>query len=451
MESIGLLAKADNFLGQRFAAFAALGPNLAERHVNAEFIAALFYESKLDRRVCREGIDGYHAGQAENVLDVVHMLKQVGQPLFQRFEIFVVEIGLGNTAMVLERTDRCNDHDRGRLESGHAALDVQELLCAEIGGKARLCDGIITELERHARGRDTVAPMRNVRKRTAMDKGRRAFERLHKVGLERVLQQGRHSALGLQIVCSDRLSVKGVGNDHPAKAGFQISNVGGKAQHCHNLTCYSNIESILAGDALRLAAETVYNVAELAVVHIDGTLPSDLLCIDAKGIALLDVIVEHCREQVVRSTDRVKVAGKVKVDVLHGDDLSVATTGCAALDAEHRAERRLAQRDNRLFTDFAQTIRETDRSGGLSLTGRCRSNGGNENQLAVRLVSHVAQQLIVNLGLVVAVLFQVFLTNADIFRNFGDFLFFARLSDFNIRFDCHIFSLPVFILVSCFA
>ena len=58
------------------------------------------------------------------------------------------------------------------------------------------------------------------------------------------------------------------------------------------------------------------------------------------------VRVEHRGEQVVRGADRVDVAGEVEVHVLHRHDLRVAAAGRAALDPEHRAERRLAQAEH---------------------------------------------------------------------------------------------------------
>ncbi len=57
----------------------------------------------------------------------------------------------------------------------------------------------------------------------------------------------------------------------------------------------------------------------------------------------MDVVVHHGGQQVVGSADGVQVAGEVQVDVLHGDHLGIAAAGGAALDAEHRAQGRLAQ------------------------------------------------------------------------------------------------------------
>ncbi|MGD0997918.1 MAG: hypothetical protein ABR941_06315 [Thermoleophilia bacterium] len=51
-----------------------------------------------------------------------------------------------------------------------------------------------------------------------------------------------------------------------------------------------------------------------------------------------EVRLDHGGEQVVGGADGVNVAGEMKIQILHGDDLRVAAAGGAALDAEHRPE-----------------------------------------------------------------------------------------------------------------
>src|SRR3546814_2897464 len=60
------------------------------------------------------------------------------------------------------------------------------------------------------------------------------------------------------------------------------------------------------------------------------------------------MVVDQRREQVVRRSDGVKIAGEVEVDVLHRHDLGVAAAGRAALHAEARTDAGLAQTDRRL-------------------------------------------------------------------------------------------------------
>ncbi len=51
-----------------------------------------------------------------------------------------------------------------------------------------------------------------------------------------------------------------------------------------------DVEAVLAGHAVGLAAQAVDDVAELAVVHVDDALPRDLARVDAELVALLDVV-----------------------------------------------------------------------------------------------------------------------------------------------------------------
>src|SRR5438105_2089790 len=79
------------------------------------------------------------------------------------------------------------------------------------------------------------------------------------------------------------------------------------------------------------------------------------------------------------------VAGEMEVEVLHRDDLAVATTGSAALDAEDRPQRRLADRDRGPVADAVQALDEPDGSGGLALAERGRRDRGDDHVLAARV------------------------------------------------------------------
>ena len=80
------------------------------------------------------------------IFDVAHVLQKVRKSLLQRLQILIVEICLCHAAVVLQRTNRCNDDNRIRFQTGHTAFDVQEFLCAKVTAEACLCNGVITEL-----------------------------------------------------------------------------------------------------------------------------------------------------------------------------------------------------------------------------------------------------------------------------------------------------------------
>ena len=138
---------------------------------------------------------------------------------------------------------------------------------------------------------------------------------------------------------------------------LQIRQVGGKAQHGHDLAGHGDVKAVLAGHALHPAAQAVHDVAQLPVVHVHAALPGDVLHVDIQRIALLDVVVQHGGQQVVGRADGVEIAGEVEVDVLHGHHLRIAAAGSAALYAEHRAQGGLPQAEQDVLAQLAPARR----------------------------------------------------------------------------------------------
>ena len=115
-------------------------------------------------------------------------------------------------------------------------------------------------------------------------------------------------------------------------------------------------------------------------------------------VALVQMVVDHRRQQVVGRRDRVEVAGQVQVEQLHRDHLAVAAAGRAALDAEGRAHRRLAQADGRLLADVLHRHAEPDRGRRLALAERRRGDRGDDDVLGLRSVGELVDRLQPDLG-----------------------------------------------------
>ncbi len=131
-----LFAETDDFFGQGDAAFAAFCPDFGQSDVDAEFVALRFDEVEFGLGVGRERVDGDDDRETVDVLDVIDVLEQVRKTGFQSFEVFVVQVGFRDTAVVLEGTDGSDDDDGGGSKACHAALDVEELLGTEVGTEA---------------------------------------------------------------------------------------------------------------------------------------------------------------------------------------------------------------------------------------------------------------------------------------------------------------------------
>ena len=359
------------------------------------------------------------------------MTQQVRHAGLEGLEVLLVEVGLGDTAVVLKRTGSRDDHDGTGANARHAALDIEELLGTEVGTKAGLGNGNIAKTHGHAGGHDGVAAVGNVGEGTTVDKRRRALEGLNQVGLERVLEQGRHGALSLKVAGTNGLAGKAVANDNLAQALLEVVDARGQAQDRHDLGGNGDVEAVLARHALSLTANAVDDVAQLTVVHVDDALPSDAFDVDAELVALLNMVVEHGGQQVVGSTDGMEVAGKVQVDILHGDDLGPAAASGTALHAKHRTERRLAQGHGALNAATTQAVSQTDSRGGLALARGRGVDSGHEDELGL-VISWLVEQGVVDLCLIKAVRNQMLNVDAGVLGHLDNRQRRNRTCDFDV-------------------
>ena len=194
-----------------------------------------------------------------------------------------------------------------------------------------------------------------------------------------------------------------VADDDVADAPLQVGPRLGEAEDRHQLRGDDDVEPVLAREAVGVTAEADGDLAQRAVVHVEHALPGDAADVDVELVAVVHVVVDQRRQQVVRRRDRREVAGEVQVDVGHRHDLAVAAAGRAALHAEHRSHRRLAQAGDRAVTQAVQRVGEADGGRGLALAGRGRGHRGHQHQPAERPVGERRQVGQVDLGLVVAV------------------------------------------------
>ncbi|MBV6431152.1 MAG: hypothetical protein IANPNBLG_01274 [Bryobacteraceae bacterium] len=98
----------------------------------------------------------------------------------------------------------------------------------------------------------------------------------------------------------------------------------------------------------------------------------------------MEVRIEHRGEQVVRRSHGVEVAVEVEIDHPGGDDLGAPASGGSSLETEHRAEGRLAQRDDGAAAGAGQPLRQSDGDDCLPFSVACRRDGGDQNQLSPR-------------------------------------------------------------------
>ncbi len=137
--------------------------------------------------VSQKFVDGHHSGYAVVIAHVADVPLEIDQARLQRVQVLHGEVIPRGAPVMLERPHRRDDHRRGWTQSRTTTGDVDELLRAEIGAESSFGDDIVGEPE-CADGRDdAVAPVGDVRERSAVHESRRSFQGLHEVRRQRVL------------------------------------------------------------------------------------------------------------------------------------------------------------------------------------------------------------------------------------------------------------------------
>ena len=328
-------------------------------------------------------------------------------------DVLGAEVGQRDAAVVLQGAHGGHDDRDVGTQAGLAALDVDELLGAEVGAEAGLGDHDVGQPQAGAGRHHRAAPVRDVGEGTAVHEGRRALQGLDEVGCERVAQQDGHRAVGTELAGGDRGHGPGVADDDVADALLEVGPGLGEAEDRHQLGGHDDVEPVLPGEAVGVAAEAHDHLAQRAVVGVEDPLPGDAADVDVELVAVVHVVVDEGGQQVVGGRDGGEVAGEVQVDLGHRHDLAVAAAGGAALHAEHRAHRRLAQAGDGPVAEAVQRVGQPHRGGGLALAGRGGGERGDEDQPAQRPVGERGEVGQVDLGLVVAVGDQVLLGDAE--------------------------------------
>ena len=150
-------------------------------------------------------------------------------------------------------------------------------------------------------------------------------------------------------------------------------------------------------------------------------------------VALVDVVVDESRKQIVGDRDGVEIAGEMKVHLLHGYDLGVAASRSATLNTERWAQGWLAKGEHSLLVQELEALGQADRNGGFALTEWCRVDGSHENVFSAWW-THLCEGTQFDLGDTPAAGFDVSIRDPHIVCDVGDWSESCFSSDFEIGF-----------------
>ena len=176
--------------------------------------------------------------------------------------------------------------------------------------------------------------------------------------------------------------------------------------HLHTGCASTPPGSALTVDPSLIMAESL---GAMAVVVENGAVFSRWAKAAEEGLVALAGFMVHAgvdggSQQVIGRGDGVDIARQVQVEVFHGDDLAVATTGGATLDPEGGALAGLADAGKHVLAQVgAQGFAQTDHGGRFALTQRGWGNGSYVDVFAIRHILEPLQDLEPHFGLVIAV------------------------------------------------
>ena len=129
-----------------------------------------------------------------------------------------------------------------------------------------------------------------------------------------------------------------------------------KTKNCHHFGGDHNVKTALTWIAVCRAAQCHGNLPQRAIIHVKHALPGHSAHINAQRVAMMNMVVEQRGQQIVRERNGAEIAGEMQVDVLHRDDLRIATARRTALHTKHRAKAGFAKAHNRLLTGALQHV-----------------------------------------------------------------------------------------------
>ena len=245
--------------------------------------------------------------------------------------------------------------------------------------------------------------MRNVRERATVNEGGIAFQGLHQVGEEGVPEEQGHRTGSVQIIGTNGVPVKVGADNDLAEARPQISVVACEDEDGHHFARGGDVETVLPNVAVGWATEPNHDLTQGAVVEVHHARPADAGGVQATVVAVLDVVVNHRRKQVVRRGHRVQVAREMQVDLLHRQHLRAATSCRSSLDAKHRAHGRLPDHAGGRAADAVQRLRQANGGHRFPFAEGRGVDRGHEHEAALRPVQVLLNARPTDLGDVASV------------------------------------------------
>ena len=151
-------------------------------------------------------VQRHHHGLAE-ALHVADVAVQIFQALRQSCGVGLVDMLNIHAAVHLQALCGGNDDHQPWLQTGLAALDIEEFLGTEVGTEACLRHHIVAKAHRHLRGHHTTTAVGDVGEGSAVDEGRRVLSCLHKVRVQGIPEQHRDGSCYAEVFHLEQFAI----------------------------------------------------------------------------------------------------------------------------------------------------------------------------------------------------------------------------------------------------
>ena len=159
---------------------------------------------------------------------------------------------------------------------------------------------------------------------------------------------------------------------------------------------------VFSHHSIHLVSKSYYDVAKNSVVHVHAAFPDNISRINSQCIALLNVIIQHGSQQIIRRSDRVEISGEMQIQIFHWENLCIPASCCSAFDSKTW----FTQCDDCLFIHFCKCLTQTYCDRGLSFSCRGRIDGCHKNQFSILAVFYVLPEFIGELRFVLSIKLQ---------------------------------------------
>ena len=408
-----LLAGLHDGLSQLDGAFAAQSPVVGQSAAHAMVSTQLPQQSDFGLGVGVELVDAHH-GHDAGLLDGGNMVEQVLGALLQQLQVLLGVLHRqgtagnhgGSAAVHLQSTDGGNQNGNVGGQAGQTALDVPELLEADVGSEAGLGHVVVKQLQSQTVADNGGLADSDVGKRTGVDQHGLMLHGVAHGGVDGVTHPGGHGAGHFQILGGDGLAAAAVSHNNLADAVTEILQVTGNSQNSHQLGANGDAELGLHQVAVLGAADADDDVPQAlsAEVHDPAhfhTLGVNIQTLQAALGQLLVVVVtlvlhtgvQGYHSQVMCIDNIVDITGQAQRELGHGDEQSVAAAGSSALHVHGGAAGGLTQAAAYILAQLAQTFNQAQGNGGLAFAQGGGGNCRDFDELAVGLILQTVHDL----------------------------------------------------------